>query len=370
MSLLPVRIVGTGSYLPGPPIPNEKVEAVLGALDRAPRKTQSFVQNLGKRMLDRGGIQARHFAIDPETGDMTHDFSSMAEIAGRSAMDMASLEPQEIDLLLLSCPFCDQHCPPTSALLQERLGIQSCAEMEIHSNCSGVGKCVQIAYDALRSGRYRTALVCYSQLSSMYLRSCYFNQAKVEKVHAAIRWILADGAGAVLLRAGQNGTPEHPILGTYVESVGGGRPAGMTSGGATDLMPADCQYPQLYENGGHHLWQDFTAVNSLAAPVLLEGIVRMLAKLKLDSSKVDHYIVSIPTRQLYEDHIPAFLDKLGITAERIKFRSADHGYVGGAATLLHLDEMVRSGELQAGQTAVVHAVESSKWMTGGFVVRW
>ncbi len=370
MTFLPVRIVGTGSYLPGPPIPNEEVEAILGPLGQAPQKTQSFVQNLGKRMLDRGGIQARHFAIDSETGDMTNDFSSMAEIAGRSALDMANVRPQEIDLLLLSCPFCDQHCPPTSALLQERLGISHCAEMEIHSNCSGVGKCVQIAYDALRCGRYRTALVCYSQLSSIYLRSCYFNQVKVDKVHAALRWILADGAGAVLLRSGQNGTPGHSILGTYVESVGAGRQAGMISGGASDLMRADHQFPQLYEDGCHHLWQDFTAVNNLAAPLLLEGILRMIKQLNLDSSKVDHYVVSIPTRQLYEDHIPAFLDKLRITSDRIKFRSGQHGYVGGAATLLHFDEMARSGELQAGQTAVVHAVESSKWMTGGFVVRW
>jgi hypothetical protein len=37
---------------------------------------------------------------------------------------------------------------------------------------------------------------------------------------------------------------------------------------------------------------------------------------------------------------------------------------------LHFDEMVRSGELRPGQLAVVHAVESSKWMTAGFAVRW
>jgi hypothetical protein len=32
--------------------------------------------------------------------------------------------------------------------------------------------------------------------------------------------------------------------------------------------------------------------------------------------------------------------------------------------------MVRSGELKPGEMVVVHAVESSKWMTGGFAVRW
>jgi len=62
-------------------------------------------------------------------------------------------------------------------------------------------------------------------------------------------------------------------------------------------------------------------------------------------------------------HIPAFLDRLGISRDKIKFRSDKIGYCGGAATLLHFDEMVRGGEIKTGELAVVHAVESSKWMT-------
>ncbi|MBN2560550.1 MAG: 3-oxoacyl-ACP synthase III family protein [Phycisphaerae bacterium] len=371
MSLLPVSIVGTGGFLPGPPIPNERVEAILGPLDDAPPKVRSFVDNLGQKMLDRGGVRTRHFAVDPETGDMTHDFSSLAERAARKALEMAEMEPEEIDLLMISCPGYDQTTPPTSTLLQELLGIQSCAELEIHSNCTGVGKCVQIAYDALRTGRYRTALVAYSQLSSLYLRSCYFNQPKMDKVHAALRWILADGAGAIILQANQNGNPGHEIIDTFVESVGAGRPAGMTAGGAAaDLMKATHQIPELYAEGLHHLWQDFSAVNDFAAPLLLQGLCNFTERMKIDPSTVDHYVVSIPTRQLYQDQIPAFLDRLNITGDNIKIRSEEIGYCGGAATLLHLDEMVRTGELKPGDLAIVHAVESSKWMTAGFAVRW
>ncbi len=371
MSLQHVKIAGTGSFLPGPPIPNDRLEAMLGPLDKAPAKIQSFVDNLGRRMLDRSGVVTRHLAIDPETGDMTHTFASLAEQAARSALDMAKMQPQQIELLIIACPSYDQSTPPTSALLQERLGIQVCAEMEIHSNCSGVGKSVQVAYDALRSGRYQTALVCYSQLSSVYLRSCYFNQEKMDKVNAALRWILADGAGALVLKATQNGVQGREVLGTFVESVGAGRPAGMVAGGAVaDLTKANCQIPQLYSSGKHHLWQDFTAVNDNAAPLLLEGLERFTKKMGIDSKTVDHYVVSIPTMQLYEEHIPTFEERLGVSRDRIKFRSGRVGYCGGSATLLHFDEMVRTGEIKPGELAVVHAVESSKWMTAGFAVRW
>ncbi len=371
MSILAVRIAGTGSFLPGPPIPNDKVEAILGPLNDAPQKVKSFVSNLGQKMLDRGGVDTRHFAVDPETGDMTHNFSSQAEQAARRALDMAQMEPQQLELIILSCPSYDHSTPPTSALLQERLGVQCCAEMEVHSNCTGVGKSVQIAFDAIRSGRYKTALVAYSQLSSIYLRSCYFNQPKMDKVHAALRWILADGAGALVLQAAPDGDTGHQLVDTFVESVGAGRPAGMTAGGAAaDLMKAESQIPELYDIGNHHLWQDFTAVNDNAAPLLLQGLINFTTRMKIDPSTVDHYVVSIPTTQLYEDHIPAFLDRLGITRDKIKFRSDKVGYCGGAATVLHFDEMVREGEIKPGDLAIVHAVESSKWMTAGFAVRW
>jgi len=371
MTMHPIRLMGTGSYLPGPPIPNERLEEVLGPLDRAPAKVQSFVKTIGKRMLDRGGIRARHLAIDPENGHLPHSFSSLAAEAARNALKMAALEPNDIDLLILSCPSYDYSTPPTSAILQENLGIQSCAEMEIHSNCSGVGKGMQIAFDALMQGRYETALVCYSQLSSVYLRSCYFNQEKMNKTHAALRWILADGAGAVVLGRGQNGMVGHGVIGTFVESVGGDRGPGMTAGGgAADMLRADHQIPAMYAKGSHHLWQDFSAVNDRAAPLLLDGLVRLTGRLDIDPSSVDHYVVSIPTYKLYEDHIPAYLDKLGIERDQIKFRSAEVGYVGGATILVHLDQMARSGEILPGELVIAHSVESSKWMTAGFALQW
>lgn len=371
MSEVVVRIAGTGSFLPGDPIPNDQLESVLGRLDSAPDVVRRFVESMGPKMLERGGIEARHLAIDPTTGDLTHDHCGLAEPAARRALEAADLAPSDVDLLIMACPSYDRSTPPTSTLLQERLGIRTCAEMEIHSNCTGVGKAVQVAYDALRLGRYRTALICYSQLSSVYLRSCYFSQPAMSKVHAALRWILADGSGALVLRADRSGGEERAILGTYVESVGGETPAGMMSGGAAaDLIRKDHQIPELYAAGRHHLWQDLAAVGSRAAPLLLDGLVRFTKSIGLASGSVNHYVVSIPSRTLYEEHIPSFLERLDISREQIRFRSDRFGYCGGAATLVQFDQMVRSGELRAGELAVIHAVESSKWMTAGFACRW
>ena len=371
MSFLNVRIAGTGSFLPGLPIPNDRIETALGELDNAPDNIKSFVKTIRVRMLDRIGVQARHFAIDPSTGDMTHNFSKLAEGAARKALEMAQMVPEDIELLIISCPGSDQHTPPTSAILQEQLGIRSCAEIEIHSNCTGVGKGVQIAFDSLRTNRYRTALVVYSQLSSIYLRSSYFNQLKMNKVNATLRWILADGSGALVLKATEKTDSDQKIIDTYVESVGGNHPPGMTAGAAaSDLMKVDSKIPDYYENGSHHLWQDFSAVNKFAGPLLLDGICRFLEKIGVEPHTVDHYVISVPSQKIYEDNTRKFLKRLGVPLNKIKFRSENIGYCGGATTLIHFDEMIRSGEIKQGDFVVVHAVESSKWMTAGFAVRW
>ena len=369
-SLHAVRIIGTGSFLPNDPVTVERIDAVLGPLDQAPARVRSFIDSVGKRMVEGGGVVTRHFAVNPETHALTHTVASLAEPAARSAIDMAGISAGDIDLLILSSPNYDHITPPTTTILQQRLGIDRCAEMEVHSNCAGVGKSVQIASDALRLGRYRTALVVYSQLSSVYLRACFFNQSQVSKTQATLRYILADGAGALVLR-GEPGQPKSQrVLGSYVESIGTQRPPGMTAGGGVADVVEGRSPAAVIDQGQHHLDQDFAAVNRDAGPLLLDGICRMLDTSGVPAATIRHFVVSIPTLQLYNDGLQRFCDRLAIVPDQLKFRGARTGYCGGASILVHFDEMVRSGELRPGERAVLHSVESSKWMSAGFIVEW
>ena len=96
----------------------------------------------------------------------------------------------------------------------------------------------------------------------------------------------------------------------------------------------------------------------------------MLGSLNMDPSEINHFVWSIPTMQLYDGNIARLSERLKAAPEQMKFRAAECGYTGGAAILIHLDEMVRSGELNRGQNVVLHSVESSKWMSAGCVLHW
>lgn len=362
-------MIGTGSFLPGPPVTVDEIDSRLGGLDDAPEAVRRFSSGAGRRLAERSGVLRRHFAIDPDTGQLTHDFAGLAREACVEALAQARIEPDEVEMLVVSMPGADDFTPPTSAALQAELGIERCAEIAVHSNCSGVGKAVQIAMDAIRVGRCRTALVAYSQLSSVFLRSAWLTQRAMSRSHALMRWILSDGAGALVLRGVDDpDAPGHELIEAHTNSIGGKLPPAMTCGlGARSMRRHQVDFRELAGRGLHHLDQDFVAVNEFSASRLEELLLGFANALELTPGDIDHYVLSIPTLKLYDDARA----RIGyLPWERCPFRCGESGYCGGASILVHLDEMARSGALRAGQLAMCYSVESSKWMGGGFLVRW
>jgi len=266
----------------------------------------------------------------------------------------------------------DYQCPPTSVLVQERLGIRRCTEIEIHSNCTGAPKGLQIAVDMLRAGRYRRAAVAYTQLSSAFLRAEYFNPERVRLEHLALRWMLSDGAGAVILdRAGE---PPH-LLDAYVESSGGERAAGMMGGatgalGAEELLDGRTFCSALHESGRHHVWQDIAEVSREAPRQLVAGLGRMLREMKIPGGDIAHFLLGIPGRHFMTDEMKAFFtEQVGVDPSRVPFDIEEFGYCGGATMFVQFDRLMRSGQARPGALVAAYLEESSKWMSGGFVAR-
>ncbi len=369
----PISVLGTGSYLPGAPVTPERVEEVLGRIPDLPPRLARRAESIGPEVLARAGVQRRYFAIDPDSRAQTETNASMAERAVRAALAGSGESPGTIDLLICAGPMADYACPPTSALLQERLGIPRCTEIEIHSNCTGAPKGLQVALDMLRAGRHRRAAVVYVQLSSAFLRGEYFNPAAVRLEHLALRWMLSDGAGAMVLD-GDASDGLH-LLDAYVESRGGNRAPGMiggASGAFAHEVPLNGEpaHIALHASGRHHVWQDIAEVNRHAPRQLIEGLGEMLDAAGLSGADVKHFLLGIPGRHFMTEAIGAFfVERLGTDPTEVLFDVADFGYCGGATIFIQFDRLVRSGRLRPGDLVAAYLEESSKWMSGGFLAR-
>lgn len=380
MNERPVKLVGAGAYLPGEPVKFHDIEKVLGELNDVDADFKKWYKRTRNLMYQILGMENYYYAIDRETGQCNETCAGMAAKAARQAIDMAGIDPQEIDLIVYGGSSNDRFiCPPTSAFVQEELGIDYCAEMSIHSNCTATYKALQVASDLIANGRYKTALVCSSNYVSSALKASFYNQKKLEKNQAILRWFLCDGAGAVILRADENKTPGMYLADSYVESVGAKFPPHMYCRNGVSSLG----YLEDYAEGLHHITQDYRDVSQLGPKLFQEGFLKFCDQLKAKVGEDEYkrrvldatyFLVNVPTKHL----IDLTADELKVKFRELRDAKFDmyysttekRGYTGPAAILITLDKMLRHESFKHNETIISFVTESSKWMNAGFVLEY
>lgn len=366
-----VKITGSGHFLPGKPIPFAQVDHYLGALDRAPRKIQRWLGRIREIMGEMIEVDYYHFAIDPDSREFTEDNVSMSVKAANKALKEALLKATDIDFIAYGSAHQDQ-MPTASVRIQEALGIERCAEISIHANCTSAYKALLTAFDFLRNGRYKKALVLSSGMSSSELRSEYYNQALVSKEELFLRYFLSDGAGALILEAEEAAMPKKGLYleHCYMESIGGKKPAAMGN-----RRPAYFMNPlEEYEKGYHHLAQLFNEnlrdlFNEPDGSVFFKGLQRMLQEYPIDKEKIRFFQVNFPSRHIAEI-IMDECQSIGIPRETLYTKMSTMGYIGPPMVLACMDKIRREEQLNSGDLLLSFVTEVSKFMQAGFVARY
>lgn len=372
----PVIIAGAGSYLPGAPIPGEALDEVLGPLDQAPAELRRWYERAKQSMRPLLGMDVYHLAIDPLTREATETPSSLAAKAGAAALEAAGLKPGDVDVLYYAGSSQDAFiCPPTSAFVQDHLGIERCVELSIHSNCTSTYKALQLAADQIALGRYETALITSASLVSGHARAETLCQSALTRHQALLRLFLCDGGGALVLRRDDGAGRGFEVWQTFLESVGGGQEPQMFSryGSASKATEA-------LARGDHHVTQNMGLVGSLGVEVFLGGLHRFFAELGVDpgdaafQEQVTHLLANVPSDHLVEAALEDGGARYAIPMEHLRrvYTStvARRGYTGPAAMPITLDELLRARAVADGKHVLSFVTESSKWMNAGFLLRY
>jgi 3-oxoacyl-[acyl-carrier-protein] synthase III len=360
-----VELVSTGVYLPGEPIPFNQIEDFLGHLKEVSPVKKRLIDKLRPQMKEKIGIKQCHLAIDPVTKQINETHTSMSVKAINQALARASMKASEIDCLILADLMPDTTTPPTTTLVQEQLQLENCAEFEIHSNCTGSTKAIEIAFNALQLGRYKNVAVCMCQLSSFFLQSAYFNQEKVESESLLLRWFLSDSASAMILKATDKIISGLKLVDVYNRSIGGKLATAMwLNVGASNMV-----LPEVYDRGDHHMGQNYAMVNELAPDLISIGIKNLMDRCQLTVEDVDHFVSTSPSAMLYERGKLLLRDKLGIPTEKWFSSVAEKGYSGASSVIIGLHDALNKNILKTNETLIVSTIESSKWMVGAFALQ-
>src|SRR4030042_6694213 len=123
-----VKVIGSGSYLPGDPVSFNEIEKYLGELNDAPLKVRNWLKRLKGLMKEILDVEFYHYALDPDTREFFDDNITMSVKAAEKAIKMSGLKPTDMELIVYGSAHQDQ-MPTASVRIQEQLGIEHCAEL-------------------------------------------------------------------------------------------------------------------------------------------------------------------------------------------------------------------------------------------------
>lgn len=302
------RIAGTGSYLPVRVLTNHELAQMVDTSD--------------EWIVSRTGISERRIAAaDEQTSDL-------AVKAVEAAIAASGIAREEIDLLIVATTTPDQTFPSTACTVQDKLGLHGFPAFDVQAVCAGFIYGLTVADQFIRAGGAKCAVV-----------------VGAETVSNIVDWndrgtcaLFGDGAGAVVLKA----SDEPGILSTKLHADGRYRnilnTPGRISRGAIDGQPF------IYMDGG--------AVFKFAVRALADAATEALTDAGLTGQDIDWLVPHQANARIIEStakHLKLPMDKVILTLAR-------QGNTSAASIPLALDEGVRTGKIQRGQTLLLEGI--------------
>ncbi len=366
-----VFLTRTASFLPLEPVGNDEMEAVLGMVGGKPSKARRIV-------LRNNGIQHRHYALDRVTGQPVMSNAQMAAEAVRGLGDIG-----KVDCLATATSRPDQLMPGHGVMVHGELGWPSLEVLSLSGICVAGAAAFKHAWLAVRAGDAQRAVAVASELASVALHARNFEAEVEHKVKELeqrpeiafekdfLRWMLSDGAGAVLLE----NKPSGP-LSLKVEWVE------LTSA-AHELPP--CMYSGAEKNADNTLtgWQQYTTQEWATRSVftvkqdvklLNEHVIRatltdplreLVKKHNLASQKIDWFLPHYSSKYFAEP-VAAGVVAAGLNIPRENWYTNlfEKGNTGSASPYIMLDELFHSGRIKKGHKLLMYIPESGRFSSG------
>lgn len=324
------RIVGTGSYAPPKVLTNADLEKLVDTNDEWVRT--------------RTGICRRHVSSEDEAT------SDLAYHAACQALAAANLDPIDLDLILVATITPDMFFPSTACVLQDRLGARRAGAMDVSAACSGFVYGLAVADGFLRTGTIRTILL-----------------VGAETLTKIVNWkdrntcvLFGDGAGAVVLRASEDG--ERGLLSTHLFADGSkGGQLIMPGGGSRHPI---CQ--QLVDSGLARIQMgNGNEVFKVAVRAMEDAALTALKHNGLEVGDIDLLIPHQANLRI----LNAVGQRLGIPVEKVCVNIQEYGNTSAASIPIALDWAVQAGRVKAGDLLLLCAFGGGlTW--GSALIRW
>ena len=343
-----VRVVGAGSYVPALAVDNRRIaEAIPGWTPETIEEKTSIRE---RRYLWDFDTEAGVAVAPPETSGEPRSNTDMSEAALRKALDMAGLDPRELDaIFLVTCTPDRLNFNHDAMELHRRLGCRPDAyALVIDDGCGGPPYLMDMAYRMIRTGALDTVAIIGSTLTSPQMnREVFSGQVRPADGRKPVgaflsMYLFGDGAGAVVLRGDH--APGQGIL----ASMAGNDHAELVlrRGGGTLALP-------FQEGRSAPADHTFVVDGQLVAesyPVYMQkGIDAVLKHHPELAGEVKRYYFHQPNKRL----MFRFIEAAGLPAERVAYNVDRYGNTSAAGMFILLAEDLEAGRVRLGSGDLV-----------------
>lgn len=367
-----VFINAISTYLPNRPVSNDEMEEYLGMIDNRPSKARRIV-------LRNNGITNRYYAIDKQ-GKATHSNAQLAAEAVNLLFD-DHFRKEDVQLLACGTVTPDQILPSHAVMVHGLLDIPAIEIASFAGSCCASLQAFKYGFLSLLAGNTTNAVITGSEMLSHWMLAKYFeketeNEARLKDnpllafEKEFLRWMLSDGAGALLLENKPSG--KHPLrvewveIKSYASEMETCMYAGADKGENGELL-GWCRFdPEDWLNKSiFSLKQD---TRMLGQHIIRLGglfLEEILERRGFDIATVDYFLPHLSS-EYFREHIFIELAKRGIDIPREKWYTnlTSVGNVATASFILMLDGLLASKELKPGQKILLQVPESARFTYG------
>jgi len=327
MSKISAAITAVGKYVPEYVLTNQILETLVDTND--------------EWITSRTGIKERR--ILKEKGKGT---SFLATEAAKDLIKKSSLDPKEIELVIVATATRDMQASATAVFVASQIGATNAFAYDLDAACSGFLYAVSTASSFIESGKYKKVLVIGADM----------NSSMIDYTDRATCIIFGDGAGAVLF---EPTTEDLGVQDEYLRSDGTGREFLQVPAGGS-IEPATLETVKAKK---HFVFQDGKTVFKWAVSNMADACVKVLERNKLTNDDIDW----LGAHQANKRIIDATANRMDLDPSKVMMNIEKYGNTTSATIPLLLNDY--ESKLKKGDKVILAAFGGG-FTWGAIYIKW
>lgn len=328
MKKIRAAVTAVGHYVPEKILSNHDFEKMVDTTD--------------EWIFSRTGIRERRILENGATSDM-------AAKAVQQVLNRRGISAEEIEVIITATVTPDMLFPPTSCLIQDKVGAKNAWGFDVSAACSGFLYALTIGSQFIETGAHKKVIVVGSDKMSSITDYTDRNTCV----------LFGDAAAAVLLEPSDD--PSLGIIDQKMYCDGSGAKYLHMKGGGSLNPPTH----ETVDKKWHYIYQDGKAVFKVAVIGMADVSAEIMERNNLKSEDVDYLVPHQANLRI----IDATRERMGLDPSKVMINIDKYGNTTAATIPLCLSEWWQAGKLKRGSTIVL-ASFGAGYTWGATLLKW